>query len=224
VYHTNNGIDLYHCGSSPADRCEATYNETSFNTHFGLQPGRFSLLARNTGILNTIQLVKLKGENSDVAYNIVGPQLSHGFKLHAVHDCQVHHNEIYGNTYDHTPTGTQAGWHIMGTRDTTAGIYLKSGTSGCQVYENYIHHNTTGIYVRNDGGAVTQGNALIGNKLYHNETAIAWRDPGLWTVNVSDRNLFSWGTRFRWGDAIGSQTEYQSATGADLGRSPQSAP
>jgi parallel beta-helix repeat protein len=218
VYHTNNGIDLYHCGSSPADRCEATFNETSFNTHFGLQPGRYSLLARNSGTLNTIQLVKLTGDNAEVAYNIVGPQLSHGFKLHAVHDCQVHHNEIYGNTLSPAPTGTQAGWRILGTRDTTAGIYIKSGTTGCQVFDNYVHHNATGIYLRNDDGGVTQGNALVGNKLYHNETAIAWRDDGMWTYNLSTRNLYSWGARFRWADSIGTQAEYQSATGADLGR------
>jgi hypothetical protein len=86
------------------------------------------------------------------------------------------------------------------------------------VHDNYVHHNTTGIYVRNDEGPLTEGNALIGNTLYHNETAIAWRDAGLWTYNLSARNLFSWGTRFRWADSVGTQAEYQSATGADLGR------
>jgi parallel beta-helix repeat protein len=215
VYHSMNGIDLYHCGGEPENRCEATHNETSFNTHFGLQPGRHSLLAWNSGILNTIQLIKVTGHFSEIAYNNVGPQLAHGFKLNDVHGCRVHHNQVYGNNIRLSADTTQAGWLAVGTRDTTAGIYLKNGTQGCHVHDNNVRANRVGIYIRNDGDTLTRDNVIERNSIYNNELAIVWRDEGLWNVNISRDNWFSWGAQFYWGGLRGQLSEYRAGTGLD---------
>jgi parallel beta-helix repeat protein len=218
VYHTQNGIDLWHCGTVEADHCDATYNETSYNTHFGLQPGKYSLLAHNRGVLNTIQMVKITSDFSDISYNLVGPQLSQGFKLNVVHDCQVHHNEVFGNVLGDTPTGTQAGWVMLGTRDTTAGIYLKNETQRCQVYDNYVHHNAVGIYLRNDGDTLTEDNVIQDNSLVYNGVALGWRDDGMWTYNTAAGNIFGWGALVRWGDNTGPAADFVAATGITAGK------
>lgn len=218
VYHTQNGIDLWHCGTTRADRCDATHNETSYNTHFGLQPGKYSWLAYNRGVLNTIQMIKITSDYAEIAYNTVGPQLSHGFKLNVVHDCLVHHNEVYGNVLGETPTGTQAGWRLLGTRDTTAGIYLKNETQRCEVHDNYVHHNAVGIYLRNDGDTLTEGNVVRGNTLLFNQVALAWRDEGMWTYNTVSDNLFGWGAQLRWGEQTGPAADFVAETGLTAGR------
>ena len=215
VYHAINGIDLWHCGSEMANRCEATHNETSFNTHFGLQPGRFGLLAYNSGILNTIQMVKITSDFSEIAHNLVGPQLSHGFKLNEVHGCQVHHNQVYSNNVALPAEATQANWLAVGTRDTTAGIYLKNGTNGCHIYDNNIRNNRVGIYLRNDGDSLTRDNVIERNSLLYNETAMVWRDDGLWQVNVSRDNWFSGGATFFWDGIEGPLNAYRAATGME---------
>jgi parallel beta-helix repeat protein len=218
VYHTQNGIDLWHCGASEANRCDATHNETSYNTHFGLQPGKHSLLAHNKGVLNTIQLVKITSDFSDISYNVAGPQLSQGFKLNVVHDCLVHHNEVYGNVLGETPTGTQAGWLMLGTRDTTAGIYLKNETQRCQIYDNYVHHNAVGIYLRNDGDTLTEDNVIENNSLVYNQVALGWRDDGMWTYNTASDNILGWGALIRWGERTGLNVEFVADTGVTAGK------
>jgi parallel beta-helix repeat protein len=218
VYHAQNGIDLWHCGSSPADRCDATHNETSYNTPFGLQPGKHGRLLYNTGVLNTLQLIKVTSDFADIGYNVAGPQLSHGFKLNVVHDCLVHHNEVYGNVLGETPTGTQAGWRMLGTRDATVGIYLKNETQRCEVYENYVHHNAVGIYLRNDGDTLTEGNLIENNSLVYNTVALGWRDDGMWDYNTAADNVLGWGAVLRWGDETGSVSEFQAATGTAAGK------
>ena len=217
VYHTQNGIDLWHCGTSEQDRCNATHNETSYNTHFGLQPGKYSLLAHNRGVLNTIQMVKITSDFSEIAHNVVGPQLSHGFKLNVVHDCLVHNNEVYGNVLEDTPSGTQAGWLMLGTRDTTAGIYLKNETQRCRVFDNYVHHNAVGIYLRNDGDTLTEANIIEANSLVYNGVALAYRDDGMWTYNTATDNVLGWGALIRWGDRTGLALEFARATGVTAG-------
>lgn len=215
VYHTSNGIDFYHCGTSAANRCEASHNETSFNYPYGLQPGPYSYLHHNSGILNTIQLVKITGDFSEVSYNDVGPQLSHGFKLSGVQGCFVHHNDVYGSSYTVPKDGTQSDWTIIGTRDISAGIYLKNGTKECRVYENLIFENGNGLYIRNDGDTLTHDNEIEGNRILHNNTAIRWREPLTWERNSSNNNEFSWGATFRWGDDMGSFSAYVDATHQD---------
>jgi hypothetical protein len=216
VYHAVNGIDLWHCGSSPADRCEATFNDTSYNTHFGLQPGRYGLLARNSGVYNTIQLIKITSDFSEIAYNTVGPQLAQGFKLNDVRDCVVHHNEVYGNNLTQVSAPTQAGWIIVGTRDATAGIYLKNGTQRCRVFNNYVHHNRTGVYLRNDGSTLTEANVIENNSLVYNEIALRWDDDQMWAYNTARNNSLGWGARIRWVDTIGTLFEFEAATGVAL--------
>jgi parallel beta-helix repeat protein len=214
VYHTVNGIDLWHCGTSPADRCEATHNETSYNTHFGLQPGRYGLLAYNTGQFNTIQLIKITSDFSEIAYNRAGTQLAHGFKLNEVKDCYVHDNVVFGNRVQVTG-GTQAGWGLIGTRDAVAGIYLKNGTQRCRVEGNLVAHNNLGLYLRNDGDTLTEANTLQGNRLLYNSVALAWRDAGLWTYNTAADNVFSPNAQVRWDEQTGSVSEFLAATGQD---------
>jgi parallel beta-helix repeat protein len=218
VYHTQNGIDLWHCGSTPEDRCEASLNETSYNTHFGLQPGKYGVLAHNSGVYNTIQLIKITSDFADIGFNVAGPQLSHGFKLNVVHDCVVHDNEVYGNVLGETPTGTQAGWHMLGTRDATVGIYLKNETQRCQIVNNFVHHNAVGIYLRNDGDTLTEGNVIEHNSLVYNQVALGWRDEGMWTYNTAADNLLGWGALIRWGDRTGPAAEFEAATGVTAGR------
>ena len=218
VYHTQNGIDLWHCGTTDQDRCDALYNETSYNTHFGLQPGKYSRLWYNSGVLNTIQLVKITSNFADIGFNVVGPQLSQGFKLNVVQDCLVHDNEVFGNVLGETPTGTQAGWTILGTRDTTAGIYLKNETQRCRIYNNYVHHNAVGIYLRNDGDTLTEDNVIENNSLVYNAVALGWRDDGMWTYNVAADNILGWGAVLRWGDRTGSITQFVAATGVSAGK------
>jgi parallel beta-helix repeat protein len=212
IYHTINGIDLWHCGGEPGNHCDATYNDTSFNTHFGLQPGRYSLLAWNTGRLNTIQLIKITSDFSEIAYNVAGPQLAQGFKLNEVADCQVHDNQVYGNRLTVPITGTQDGWHMIGARDAVAGIYLKNGTHRCEVYANTIYFNKVGVYLRNDGETLTQDNVIRNNVIVYNEVDVAWRDAGMWRYNILANNTFSRAPRLRWGDREGTLEEFLAAT------------
>jgi parallel beta-helix repeat protein len=169
-------------------------------------------------VLNTIQLVKVTSDFADISFNVVGPQLSHGLKLNVVHDCLIHDNEVYGNVIDETPTGTQAGWMVLGTRDAKAGIYLKNETQRCQVTDNYIHHNAFGIYVRNDGDTLTEGNVIENNSLVYNGVALGWRDDGMWDYNTARDNVLGWGAVLRWGDSTGSAGQYQAATGDSAGK------
>lgn len=218
VYHTRNGIDLWHCGNTPEDRCEATHNETSYNTPFGLQPGKYGLLAYNRGVLNTIQLIKITSDFAEIAYNVAGPQLAHGFKLHKVRDCSVHDNVVFGNRLAAEHTATQAGWQMINTRDIVAGIYLRDGTQRCTVSHNLLVGNRTGILVRNDGEVLTRDNLLEGNRLLHNTWALTWRDAELWTYNLARGNVFSAGAQVRWGDEVGGLRDFQAATGMSLGK------
>ena len=218
VYHTQNGIDLWHCGSTPEDRCEASLNETSYNTHFGLQPGKYGVLARNSGVYNTIQLIKITSDFADIGYNVAGPQLSHGFKLNVVHDCVVHNNEVYGNVLGETPTGTQASWRMLGTRDATVGIYLKNETQRCRIVDNFVHHNAVGIYLRNDGDTLTEDNVIENNSLVYNQVALGWRDEEMWSYNTAVDNILGWGALIRWGDRTGPAAEFEAETGVIAGR------
>ena len=215
VYHSLNGIDLFSCGTEAEDRCEASHNNASFNHPYGLQSGPYSYLHHNSGLLNTIQLIKITGDYSEIAYNEVGPQLSHGFKLNGVRGCVVHHNEVYGNRLQVPETGSQSGWSIIGTRDLKGGIYLKNGTEGCSLHENLVYDNTYGFYIRNDGDNVTQGNAIERNTILQNETAMRWRETLTWESNSSNYNVFSWSANFHWGDQVGSLAAYATATGLD---------
>ncbi len=101
---------------------------------------------------------------------------------------------------------------------TTAGILVKNGTQRCQIYNNYVHHNWVGVYLRNDGDKLTEGNVIHDNSLVYNQQAIVWRDDGLWNTNVTANNRLGWGARLRWGDTVGSAAEFLAATGVDAGR------
>ncbi len=217
VYHTVNGIDLWHCGTGRDDRCEASYNETSYNTHFGLQPGPYGLLAWNSGQLNTIQLIKITSDHAEIANNQVGPQLAHGLKFNEVQECSVHDNVVFGNVYTVRAEDTQAGWKIMGTRDATAGLYLKNGTTRCDVAGNTVYGNKIGIYLRNDGDKRTELNTIHDNVIIYNDTAVAWRDAGLWDYNTLTGNLLNPGAVLKWGDASGRLLDFQTLTGVRAG-------
>jgi hypothetical protein len=210
VYHTLNGIDLYGCGTSAADRCEASHNEASFNYPYGFQPGSYSYLHHNTGEFNTIQLIKVTGDNSEIAYNVVGPQLSQGLKLTGVSDCLVHNNQVYGNNPTVPEAAPQPGWTAIGTRDVWAGILIQNDTHGCMVYDNYLYGNVTGIVVLGESDA----NSLSGNVMMGNPVAISWHSD-TWRHNASDDNTFDPMAVLKWGDAKGGLVEYQRATGLD---------
>lgn len=215
VYHSLLGIDLYSCGTSSIDRCEASHNEASFNFPFGLQTGPYSYLHHNTGILNTIQLIKITQDFSEVSYNIVGPQLSHGFKLLEVRGCIVQNNEVFGNNLPVPETGTQAGWKIIGTRDRTVGIYLNVGTQECELEANVVYENRVGFYIESDDDKPTRGNLIQANWILDNEIAIRWRGSTAWRDNFSNENFFSPESIFRWKEQSESLSQYAKLTGMD---------
>ena len=107
---------------------------------------------------------------------------------------------------------------MLGTRDATVGIYLKNETQRCEVYENYVHHNAVGIYLRNDGDTLTEGNLIENNSLVYNTVALGWRDDGMWDYNTAADNVLGWGAVLRWGDETGSVSEFQAATGTAAGK------
>lgn len=215
VYHSLLGIDLYSCGTSAADRCEASHNDASFNFPFGLQTGPYSYLHHNTGTLNTIQLIKITQDFSEISYNEAGPQLSHGFKLLEVRDCIVHHNEVFGNNLPVPEEGTQADWSIIGTRDITAGILLNPGTQDCELSSNLVHENRVGFYVQEDQNQPVEGNLIQQNHILHNRFAIKWRGSSTWGNNLSNNNQFSSGAMFEWSGESGPFEDYVQATRLD---------
>ena len=69
-------LDLWHCGTTEANRCDATHNETSYNTHFGLQPGKYSRLWHNQGVLNALRMPA--GADAGGVYGSSGQTLGSG--------------------------------------------------------------------------------------------------------------------------------------------------